>query len=532
MRPLRHLRAQGPGCLVLALAATAILVVDARELDAQHSPILDLPAPHIAEPAIPRGQILFQVAPSNTNLTGIHGPDGRASLGDEFALPALGTDRLPQFSPAEERFRELSGAGSDWILNIGAVSARFEADEQHLPVRVGYGLRDRVSIGVTGHFVRRRVESTLLLAGTGANVGRNPTATDNQAVQSFRSGAEGSLAALEAAVGAACEGEPDPDGPSCSEGQALLDLASSFLDGLLAAYDAETLFPLRGSTVAGALAERWSGIRSGLDGWNIESPEALPLATRTLDDNTFASATIEPWWGAEGFPRESPRAFVELGDIDLHVVAGLLETEPLGGRLRLRSTLVATARLPLAAADSMQLVAPLSPPRGVAGGGLRLVTDLTDGERFGLLAVAELWTYGSTDTFVLAPDRSRLLGEGTLPRAAVRWSPGRTASLALTPRYHVVPSVSLGGGYRIDHRGSHTFAPLEGEEVTSFPSTGATLHRIHAEFRYHGFEGPLRDVLPFPIELALGFDGTVGGSGDLAPVERRVHALLRVLRSR
>jgi len=517
---------------LLSLAGLGIVACAAASAEAQTTErtTLDLPTPHIADPRVPQGRILFEIAPSWTGVRGLYGDDGERPLGAGFFLTELGTTHLPQFTGAEERFRELAETGSAWHLNLGAVSGRFEAEEQRLPLRIGYGLSDRLSLGVTGHFVRRRVATALTLAGTGANVGANPSTTDNESVQSFLQGAQSSLNQLESAVAAVCDEEPS--GTACLEGEELLQGASSFVSALAQAYDAEIVFPLAGGSAAGQLSARWTGFQNGMSAWSVEAPDALPLATRPLQDGPFAASAVDPWWGPEGFPRETPDVFMRLADIDLHAVVGVIDSDPAGGRYRLRSTLVASARIPLGQADSLQLVAPLPPPRGVAGAGLRLVTDVTDGGRFGLLTVVDGWWFGSTDTFVLAADPSRLLGEGAVPRTAANWSPGATLSLSVTPRFHVVPSISLGAGYRFELRGEDSFTEIGESTGITFAGSGASLHRLNAEFRYHGFEGAIAEALPFPIELAIGFDGTVAGSGDLAPRESRVHAALRVLRER
>jgi hypothetical protein len=492
-----------------------------------------------ADPLLPRGSILLQVEPANTNIRGLHRDGARPPLGEGFHLPELGVEQLPALAPTQARFRELAENGSNWTLNLGRAAGRIEADEQVIPVRLGYGLLDRVTVGVTVPFVRRRIASTLTAGGAGATAGANPLLTDPEAVDAFLAGAAGALQDLQALVDEACAEPPDEEDPaplqlpSCAAGEDLLARASGFIEQLAAAYDEEAVFPLRGSAGAAGIGTRWDGFRGELSAWEVASPERVPVAEAPVSDAAFQALLLDPAWGAGGFPREPAEELMEVGDVEAHLVLGLLRTGVEGEGFRLRSSVVGTLRLPTGVADTLQAIVPFAPPKGVTAVGVRLVADAISPARLGVLAVAEGWWHGETETVILAPDPARLLGEGAVARAAAVWQPGAAFRLRIVPRVHLTPSLSLGLGYQADHREPHRIDFLDLPGVTPIGSADASrVHRIRGEFRYHGFEDPVAEALPFPLELVLGWEGTFAGTGPLAPRERRIEIGMRVLRGR
>ncbi len=493
----------------------------------------DLPAvaEGVENPLLPRGTFHLGTSLASTTIRSVHGDDGRLPLGGPFLAPALGVDQLPEMGDTELRFRDLMGPGSDWTLNLGSVRGRFLAQEQSVPVQVGYGVLDRLTVGVTLPFFRRRIHPFVRLAGEGATVGGNPGAVAAGDVNDFLSGSEAALAQLQQQVEAECA---EGSSSRCQQGQELLERASGFVAALEAAYEEALVFPLRGTGGAGQLLDRWSGIRTELGEWDVTAPEDFPVAEGPLADETFASTFVDPVWGVDGFPRERVREYMELGDVEVHAVVGLLDLGRRAESLRIRSSLVASLRFPTGVADSLQTIAPMAPPRGVGGGGLRLVTDIVSAHRrLALLTVVDGWWFSEGEAVILAPDPNRLLGETGVARLPVDWQPGSTLQVAVTPRFHVTPGISLGLGYQFDRRGDHSMtAREEGSVPAPADGSGSTLHRLRGELRHHGFEGPVAQALPFRMELHLTYEGTVAGNGDLPVAERRIQMGARVFRSR
>ncbi|GEM_PF-1878132 len=508
-----------------------------------------------ANPLVPRRAFLLGLEGSSTLSRGIHGPDGVEPVGGAFLRPSLGPGLLPEFAVAEARFRELARAPSDWQLSLGRVRGHMSAAEQHLPIQVAYGVLDRLTLGVTVPFVRRRSNSSLRLSGEGATVGESPWTANRGGVDEFLAGARSALMELESRLGELCApgGSSNGDaenGPSCQDGQRLLGDARRFMLDLEAAYEEELVFPLRGTSGGDALSGRWTTFREGFSAWDVDGPEGIPLATAPFPDAQFYQRFVDPVWGedtGEAFPRAVSGEDMLLGDVEAHAVVGLLDRPIAGNRVRLRSSAVVSVRFPTGEPDSLQLVAPLDPSRGTGGVGGKLVTDLISDRRYGLLTVVEAWTFQEEETVVLAPDPNRVFGTLGVDRLPVRWTPGTVVRVAVKPRVHITPGLSLGLGYRYFRRGAATYERAEPGNATpengsaagsgtwvrpvALPEQGgATLHHLRGEFRYHGFDAPIAPVLPFPIEVYMAYGGTMGGSGDSPLSQRRMEAGIRVLR--
>lgn len=526
-----------PGVGVLLLALGPGMGVFPGALSSQEVPDTTdrIRAQATAFPVLPRGAILMELEATSTAIRGVRRDGSLQPLGEgSFFLPGIGPDRLPELTSTQLRFRELMGedVGSTWGLDLGATGGRIEADEQRVDFRIGYGVLDRVTLGLTIPTVRRRINPVVRLEATGATVGSNPTQTAPGQVSGFLSEAAEALADLEARVEAECA-EPSAE-TRCQEGQQLLDRASGFLAALEDAYQQEILFPLRGSEGGQGILDRWAGLRLDLADWQVATPGEPPLAGGPLSEEAFASAFVHPGWGQEGFPNGPVDEFMGLGDLQAHVVVGLVDLGGSGEGMRIRSSAVASARFATGTPDSLQLVAPFHVPDGVSGVGLRVVTDVASPSRFAALVVLEGWRYGESETTLLAPDPAQVLGQNALARIPARWTPGSTLRVRVTPRVHVVSSLSLGLGYEMARKGDGTYdldADPAGGPFVPEPD-GSTLHRLRGEFRYHGFEGSILESLPFPLEIVLAYDAPIGASGSRAPDERRVELGIRVLRRR
>lgn len=499
-------------------------------------PVLALPA---GSPLIARGAILFGVGGTHTTVRNLHLGGQLRPLGEEHFSQRLGVQELPELQDAETRFRELLGPGSNWSLNLGSVGGRFQVQEQHVPLSLGYGVLDRLTVGVTIPLVRRRIDSTVRFAGHDATAGTNPSATDPAQVSGFLTAALQALADLQNRVETVCDPDPEPDpaavDPSrCHDGQELLEQTAGFLDLLESAYQNELVFPLRGTEGAFRLLDRWVAFRNDLADWNVSAPGEIPLARSPLGDQAFASSFVDPLWGPDGFPRDRAEEFMEMGDVEFHAVLGILDTALADRALRVRTSVVGTLRLGTGEPDSLQALAPVGPPRGVGGMGVRVVADIVSARRVGLLSVAELWQFQETETALLAPDPARFFGAEGLNRLPVGWTPGATLRMGLTPRFHLMPGISLGLGYHLERRNAASFTPRTGgDAATGFLQAlegSSTLQRLRGELRYHGLDSPVLEALPFALDLVLSYEEPIRGSGTLATAERRVRMGARFLR--
>lgn len=525
-----------PRALVAALVVAGGLAPAPGEASAQaQEPAAEgtrpgsLASAFVASPILARGSLLLEVDPGAVSFRRLY-PDGSGEGPDRFLLlPAIGTDQAPALEPSEARFRSLAGDPDAPGIVLGATRGRITADEQVLPMRLYYGVLDRVTVGLTVPVVRRRVEAHLRLSPEGANVGRNPALADNGTVADFLAQSESALAQLEAAVDDWCAQAGEAD-PRCTEGRALVADLGGFLGGLSTAYEEEALFPLASGDLGGLLSVRWGSFRIAAAEWNVTPPEALPLASAFLDDDALRSEVVEPAWGPGGFPMETPRTFLLLGDVEAHVALALLhpQPDPRNG-IRIRSSLVGTVRFPTGRPDSLRIVAPLDPPRGAGGLELRSVTDLLLPGRFAVLAVVEFGTAGSRDLVLLAPDPSRPFVPGAT-RTRARWSPGDHLRVALTPRFHLHRNLSVGLGWRYLARKPDRYESLEPDGPPIFEADrGPRLHHVAFELRYSAMEPPASEGTPLPLEVRIRLSRTVSGSGPLAPDERRIEVGGRVV---
>jgi len=482
-----------------------------------------LEAQHVEDPVLPRGAILFQVGGVFTHAPGAFGANGHQPFGEPF-FTSVDPGTFPALEPVQNRLRDLTGR-SDLFLRVGEIRGRFEVNEQVLPIRVGYGLMDRVSLGVTVPFVRRRTDAHLLLDAGGANVGASP---GGDLTGAFQTQSRAALDTVRAQVGEACE-QFGEESEACVDGRATEARVAGFLDLLDSVWEDATPFPLDGTEAGLALVDRWSSVREDLFTWGAEGPADLPLATVPLGDTFLRNQLVNPVWGSDGFPTATPEAFLLLGDVEAHLVVGLLHLPPEGRRPGVRSAVEGTVRLPTGQSDSLSLVTPLDPPRGYAGGGVRWVTDLLLAEgRGGVLLTLEWSTFLEGDVVLLATDPDRPW-DPTGRRSLVSGAPGDRLTLGVTPRWSVTPGLFLGGGYEWAHGTEGRWSGGNGGPVSVAPST--TQHRGVLEFRMAGWSTPLVEDLRFPVELAArGVWAFAGESGT--PRERRVELGARVLRRR
>jgi hypothetical protein len=498
-------------------------------------------AQHVADLLAPRGSILLEAGGHFSQGARAFGPDGQRLPGEEaFRIP-LEAGRFPSLAPEEEGLRVLleDPAAS---LQAGRFVSRLEVNDQRVPFRLGYGVLDRVTVGVSVPLVRRRVDALLQVSAEGANVGRNPFQVQGQGqgVVAFRDAAAQSLTELRGAVEARCADEGEASS-ACMQGRAAELRLETFLDQLNDAWNNLDLFPLVGSPAGQALGGRWAAARGDLAAWDVASPETLPLASSTAAQ-VLRQSLSDPIWGTEGFPASPPEDVVyALGDVELHAVVGLLGmggADAPGGSpdgLRIRSAVEGTLRLATGQVDSFAVVTPLEPTAGHGGVGVRWVTDLLVGQRAGVLVDVGWRGLGKGEGILLAFDPQNAWNPAAA-RVPARGTPGDQLRLAVTPRFILVPGLSLGAGVEVTRTGEGVWTrvggegdPGNGSVPTSRTVPAWTRQDVTVELRYAGWSEPALSGLPFPVELLLRGVRSVGGSGD-ALVQTRLEMGARLLR--
>jgi hypothetical protein len=489
----------------------------------------------VDDPVIPQGTVLLEVRPSSQFLGDFYrGSSGeRFPMGSPFFVSDLGGAQVPHLLPTEDRFRALASDPGAPALRIGSTTGVMKADEQVVPFQFSYGLRDRITVGLTVPLIRKRVDAHFQVDPSGANVGRNPGAADPAAVSAFFQESTTALNEVRGDVDSIC-GEAGESHPDCMDGLALINDLEGFLDELDAAYQAELLFPLSGSTLGSLVQTRWTGYRNQLADYGSEAPELVPLASEPLNGQDFRATLLEEAWPAGGFPVENEPSFLGLGDIELHVAVPLLDLEfgqDAGRSIRLRTAGVGTLRLGSGEADSLRTTAPTEAPRGISGVDLRLVTDVLLSDRLALLSVTELSWHGSSEFVLLAPDPERPFSPGHT-RSSVSWEPGNQVRLSLTPRIRLGQALSLGGGWHYMRRDpDRVVSAADGTPLVTGPlGSSGHLHRIALEMRYSVMTGQASEGLRFPVEVLLRASRSVAGSN--MPATRRIEGGMRVLTRR
>ena len=464
--------------------------------------------------------------------------NGELPLGQSFSLPSIGTTEVPSLGPTAERFGALAGASSTPSIRLGATSARFSADERVLPIRVTYGVLDRLTLGVTIPIIRKRLETLLRLTPEGADVGQSPFQTDGAMVSTFLGDADASLEAVQTSVEDRCL-QLGEQAAECIEGRALVSDADSFLTELGGVYGEEDLFPLMGSQLGDGISTRWMNLVTAFADWGTGGPEDLPLAASGVDQATFESLVVAPAWPVGGFPLETPDAGLGLGDVEVNIALGLLRPDPppaIGIQepgLQVHVSAVGTVRFATGSADSLRTVAPMDPPRGVSGFSLGAVTDvLFSGRlrRFAVLGNIEAGWNGTREMTLLAPDPARAFIPGEA-KADVRWTPGAYVRASVTPRFRFGPGLSLGMGWRFSRREPDEFEAVATGGGTAGPSLfptseSFTQQRLALEIRYVAMEEPLLSGVPFPFEILFRGSRSVAGS-EGAAVEKKAEAMIR-----
>jgi len=534
-------RVAGP----LPSGAGRVLLVPVLALLLAASP---LPAQHVGDLLVPRGAILLEAGGLFSQAAERFGENGRTPLGGGIFEADLTPGRFPSLEREQEALRGLL-ADPDASLRGGTFRTRLEMNDQRVPLRVGYGLLDRVTVGVTVPLVRRRVDAHLQVSDVGANVGENPArGSAAQDVAAFRTGAASALGSLRASVDALCA-EEGSQAESCLAGRA----SESRLEGLLGllneAWDELDLFPLAGSPAGSSLRARWEATRSELASWGVESPSTLPLAQR-ISPSALQARLSDPVWGSDGFPVTTPESFLVLGDVEIHAVVGLVGTGTgarqgttstgTAGGVRVRSAVEATLRLATGVVDSLAVVIPAEPLAGHGGMGLRWVTDVLFADRAGVLVEVGWQAFAESTGRLLAFDDADGWNP-SLARVTATGAPGDRLRLGVTPRFIVVPGLSLGGGLEFIRTAEARWTagagvptgeepPASGQPRERIIPAGST-QRAVVELRFAGWEDPVVAGLPFPVQLTFRGIRSVGGSAD-APVETRLEMGARILRRR
>ncbi|MSR23013.1 MAG: hypothetical protein EXR92_05660 [Gemmatimonadetes bacterium] len=491
-------------------------------------------------PVVPRGTILLQFTPSLQVVDGLYakGTGEKTPLGSQFFIGELGSVQTPTLAAAETRFRELAGGGGAPSLRLGKTTGRLSLEETVVRWGASYGLSDRVAAGVTVPFIKRRMDTILRYSPDGTNVGLSPGIWAGT-VSDFLAQASSALVHTRGAVDRFCTSSGEGNA-TCQSGRNLIAEAEGFLALLGTSYRDDRAFPLSGTDLGAAITGRWSILASGLGAWNAHPPANLPLATTPVTDAFFRESVVIPAWPIAGLPLTTPEPLWDLGDIELHAAARLMDREAsdVGARagspssLSFRSDVVGTLRFPTGAADSLRTLAPSTSVRGVWGVDIRIEAEALLREHLSIGGFVEGGWNGDRELDLLSPDPSQPFTPGQT-RARVRWSPGGHLRMGILPRLRLGPALSLGAGWHLFHQEADTFAAtVPTGLIPSSPAGSRTAQSIALELRYVARTSPVVELAPFPFETFFRLSQSIAGSGSAAPVERQVEGGVSLLLGR
>ncbi|HKJ03498.1 MAG TPA: hypothetical protein VJ997_13615, partial [Longimicrobiales bacterium] len=364
-----------------------------------------------------------------------------------------------------------------------------------------------------------------------ADLGLNPTLTDNSAVSVLLSTLESTAGAALAHASSVCG---TTAGDACSEALALADRAERFRSQTEAAYYASPFFPTGTSAAGASLSAALASLNAALGDAGLPGVDAgLAFAAGVLTTEDFASLATNPGAGYRGTPLTTVDGLWTLGDVELSASVRLLHGEVRdSGAARPRLAYSVSGgglvRLGTGTPDDPDVFLDIGSGDGqmdVEGRvdgflqvGARL--DLRGGARYGIQNGVTLLRRVAPHEQILVP---------ALATRAVDWKPGSYLYLDVSPRYRLTPDLSLAVDYRRYHKGADSYA-LVGPQPEGLPpvevsllahETEMTLQEVAFGIRYSTVRTWREGLGAPPMELGMRLVRAVAGSGGQTPKATR-----------
>jgi hypothetical protein len=528
-------------------------------------------------PLLRGGQLRFEIFPEIRIYDDRYGlrADGSTTieevepLGVDFARTAVDAQFLPSLTPAQASLALLLDDPS-FAANLGSSQARVTAGLTEIPIGIGLGLTDWLTIGGRVPFVRQRVDVDFAIDQSTANVGTSP-GSGSANVQSFLGQFAAVISATSNEVDATCAALGDSD-PACTQGRITISNANALLQAFQDAY-AELVFPLSGSSAAAILEQRVSAITRELgqvgDSALVDATltEPIPWATGALGDQAIESLFTDPALGVGVTAPGSYYSIWELGDVEVSAAIRLLNlgadpdrsADPVGAP-------EASDELP---PDSLVSEEPSASRNGNPttfvlgiGGTYRLGTGLSDlpdnlfdlgtgdgqddveihafarldlGGRFRARADARygLQLEGTAIRRISGPD------DPIAPltsRQEVRWNPGEYLDVQVVPEFRLAPELSLGLRYRYYSKGADAYAySVTGDTLTTeLPPVELLDEETEVTVQHVGVGATLwpsrRTSLggQWPLAVSAEYLAPISGSGGRTPKDGRFRVAARL----
>lgn len=486
---------------------------------------------------LPSRGVRFRVLTGFTRYDAFLGNGGHRNIGALIATDTLGVAQIPSLTAAELGIRQASGI-SDFVLNVGRVTAPANSRIVTAPLVIEYGLTSRIQLGVVIPLVETRTTLVPRLNGNGPaleNVGPNPTWFDNPSAAGGNQQVVDTLTFAATSLQkrlAACTATPSDTGCAALLGQqatiqsliASTQTLAATLKGLYGIGTADSIrgqqyIPRANSTVQAIIDQRVTDAVTQIGGFlgttyhigkltGAQGPAALRQLNRLFTD--VARDTLQS------------TDHSSIGDISVGASVNLLNSfgDTTGVsffRPQYRLTVNGTFRIGTGQPGNRNRV--LDVPTGYGQHGITggAALDL----RFGTILSGS--AIGSYTAQLGTVDVSRVPGIGNavyplmVPYSGT-FSAGNVTQLSLLPRIRLAGYFALTGQYSLLHTDADRYtldpSPLS---IPAPPGpygfASSTAQQLGFGFAYTTLVGPNRWSGAIPFEVSYNHVETIAGSG-------------------
>lgn len=424
---------------------------------------------------LPPGSVRVSAVGEFEAYDALFGGSGRVGLGESLRGPldaASFPPLAPLFSTLED-FLTLTagrpGAGTISLspedLSLGAVDASVFLSRVRAPMRLDAGLFRRVQLGVTVPLLRGR-QQIQRLGIEGATVGTNPAVSRNRDLLARVGGNGAALGALPLL--------PTRESPAGVELQRRVRAATG-----------DTLILPRGDSARAGVLQRLL-----VDEYGVEGLRSGASLLRPGDLEVEARVTI------------------------LDALDGAPLPDSLDG-FALRLAAVAGIRVPTGVGPDSVTLFGRDADAGLSGFQIGAIADLFFGSRrWVTVGLRQVVLRGGDVTRRVAPADAPL--SVTDPPTPVRWSPGDTLQLRVSPRYRLADPISAGIDYEIQSVTGGRYESLEGGGGAELLATeGGLTQRIGVGVRFSSLPAYARRASSIPIEVTLSWARLLSGPAGM-----------------
>ena len=465
-------------------------------------------------------------------------------LGFDFSDDAAGTRLFPSLERLQEALDAVIPGGER--LRFGRTNVLLSQSEVRVPIRLDFGVTDWLSVGVTVPFTKRRSEVAFSVDSESANMGRTPLSSAPALVADFLNRLGNAVAALTQLASDTCQAQ-GAGSPTCLEAESLLSDGALFLSAMNDAYLGNGVFPLAGSSLGDALAQRVAALGQAFGGLGVVGfPSSIPLATTPITAEAFQDMISAPGLGVEGDPLALFQSDWEIGDVEVSGHVRLLEgstgsdpENPYDG-LSYQVGAGALFRLGTGTADLDQNFIDLGSGQGHTDLELQGFAGLRLGRRLGAWLDLRYGIQGTTELFrrAEAPDRGFAV---LASRTPVRWTPGNYFEARITPRLQITDVIALALDLRHFSKARDSYERLTlpdslnvqpgGDPALLELETAESVQEFGFGLVYSTLQARRAGKTDTAVEMSLLFRSAVSGSGGRTPKKSRVQVGIRLFRS-